>query len=198
VDKALVSLRAKASGHAIDLTDAELVRELFAGLGDVDHLVFTAGEPLSMMPMDTMDLNAARNFFGLRYFGALGAVQAAGPHLRAGGSITLTSGSAGERGGPGWGVAASICGAIEALTRSLAVELAPLRVNAVAPGVVRSPLWQAMADADREQMYQQIGAGIPAGRVGEVADVVQGYLYCMTQHWATGTVLHIDGGTLLA
>ena len=55
-----------------------------------------------------------------------------------------------------------------------------------------------MTDADREQMYQQIGAGNPAGRVGEIADVVQGYLYCMTQHWSTCTVLHIDGGTLLA
>lgn len=86
---------------------------------------------------------------------------------------------------------------VEALTRSLAVELAPLRVNAVAPGVVRSPLWRDMIEADREQMYQQIGAGLPAGRVGEVTDVAQAYLYCMTQRWTTGTVLHIDGGTLL-
>jgi NAD(P)-dependent dehydrogenase (short-subunit alcohol dehydrogenase family) len=198
VDKALTELPATASGHAINLTDSDKVKALFAGLGDFDHLVFTAGESLSLMPVDTLDLDAARNFFGLRYFGALGAVHAAVPHLRAGGSITLTSGSAAARGGPGWGVAASICGATEALTRSLAVELAPLRVNAVAPGVVRSPLWQGMAETDREQMYQQVGAGIPAGRVGEVTDVAQGYLYCMTQQWATGTVLHIDGGTLLA
>jgi NAD(P)-dependent dehydrogenase (short-subunit alcohol dehydrogenase family) len=124
-------------------------------------------------------------------------VHAAAPRLRAGGSITLTSGSAAQRGGPGWSVAASICGAVEALTRSLAVELAPLRVNAVAPGVVRSPLWRGMDEADREGMYQQIGAGLPAGRVGEIADVAQAYLYCMTQPWTTGTVVHIDGGTLL-
>ena len=109
----------------------------------------------------------------------------------------MTSGAAGARGGAGWSVAASICGAIEALTRSLALELAPLRVNAVAPGVVRSPLWRGMNDADREEMYQRVGDGLPAGRIGEVSDVARGYLYSMTQGWATGTVLRVDGGTLL-
>jgi NAD(P)-dependent dehydrogenase (short-subunit alcohol dehydrogenase family) len=195
VDAATATL--PATGHVVDLGRPAAVRALFDGLGDIDHLVYTAGEPLALMPLDTLDLATARDFFGLRYLGALGAVQAARPHLRAGGSITLTSGTAGTRGGPGWGVAASICGAIESLTRSLAVELAPLRVNAVAPGVVRSPLWQGMSDADRERMYEQIGDSIPAGRVGEVDDVAQAYLYCMTQPWATGTVLLVDGGTVL-
>lgn len=198
VDKALTGLPSTASGRALDLGDREKVNALFAELGEIDHLVFTAGEPLALMPIETLDLDAARDSFGLRYFGALSAVHAAAPGLRAGGSITLTSGSAGERGGPGWSVASSICGAVEALTRSLAIELAPLRVNAVAPGVVRSPLWRGMNETDREQMYQQIGTGLPAGRVGEIADVVQASLYCMTQNWTTGTILHIDGGTLLA
>jgi NAD(P)-dependent dehydrogenase (short-subunit alcohol dehydrogenase family) len=65
-------------------------------------------------------------------------VHAAAPHLQPGGSITLTTGIAGRRPGPGWAVAASICGAVESLTRALAVELAPIRVNAACPGVVRS------------------------------------------------------------
>lgn len=197
VDKALAELPANATGRAVDLTSHDQVAALFADLYAFDHLVFTAGEPLSLMPIQSLDVDAAHRFFGLRYFGALAAVQAAVPHLRSGGSITLTSGSAGARGGAGWSVAASICGAIEALTRSLALELAPLRVNAVAPGVVRSPLWRGMNDADREQMYQRVGAGLPAGRIGEVSDVARGYLYSMTQGWATGTVLRVDGGTLL-
>jgi NAD(P)-dependent dehydrogenase (short-subunit alcohol dehydrogenase family) len=197
VDRALAQLPCTATGRSLDLADAVTVRALFDGLGPFDHLVFTAGEPLALMPLDTLDIDAARSFFGLRYFGALGAVRAAVPHLRAGGSITLTSGTAAARGGPGWGVASSICGAIEGLTRSLAVELAPLRVNAVAPGVVRSPLWQGMTDADREQMFKQTGATLPAGRVGEPEDVARAYLYCMTQSWATGTVQLIDGGTVL-
>lgn len=197
VDRALAELPGTAVGHAADLADAGRVDALFDEIGAFDHLAYTAGEPLSMMPIDALDLEAARGFFGLRYFGALGAVHAAAPHLRAGGSITLTSGSGSRRGGRGWGVAASICGAIEALTRSLAVELAPLRVNAVAPGVLRSPVWRGMPEAEREQMYREIGEGLPAGRVGEVADVAKGYLYCMEQQWATGTVLRVDGGTVI-
>jgi NAD(P)-dependent dehydrogenase (short-subunit alcohol dehydrogenase family) len=198
VDNALAQLPSTATGQALDLNDPAKVRALFEELDVIDHLVFTAGEPLALMPLDTLDLDEARRFFGLRYFGALAAIQAAAPHLRTGGSITLTSGSAAARGGAGWGIGASVCGAIESLTRSLAVELAPLRVNAVAPGVVRSPLWQGMDDTDRERMYEQTGAGIPAGRVGEVEDVARAYLYCLTQSWATGTVQHIDGGTVLA
>jgi NAD(P)-dependent dehydrogenase (short-subunit alcohol dehydrogenase family) len=197
VDRAMALLPG-VTGAVVDLTDPGRVTEFFAGHGEVDHLVYTAGEPLSLMPVGTLDPAVARDFFGLRYFGALAAIRAAVPHLRPAGSITLTSGSAGSRGGPGWAVAASICGAIESLTRSLAVELAPLRVNAVAPGVVRSPLWHGMSDEAREEMYAQVAAGLPAGRVGEVDDVAQAYLYCMTQSWTTGTVLAVDGGAVIA
>jgi NAD(P)-dependent dehydrogenase (short-subunit alcohol dehydrogenase family) len=125
-------------------------------------------------------------------------VHAAAPHLRPGGSITLTTGTAGRRPGPGWAVAASICGAVESLTRALAVELAPIRVNAVAPGVVRSPLWASMAPASREQLYRDTAAAIPAGRVGEPGDIAHAYLYCLTQPFATGSILTVDGGTVLA
>ena len=185
------------TGAVVDLSDDAAVAAFFAGAGEFDHLVYTAGEQLALMPVAGLDLDEARKFFGLRYFGALGAVRSALPHLSAHGSITLTSGTAAARGGPGWSVASSICGAVEGLTRSLAVELAPLRVNAVAPGVVRSPLWQNIAEADREQMYDQIGAAIPADRVGEVEDVARAYLYCITQTWVTGTVLTTDGGSVL-
>jgi NAD(P)-dependent dehydrogenase (short-subunit alcohol dehydrogenase family) len=94
-------------------------------------------------------------------------------------------------------VAASICGAVEALTRALAVELAPIRVNAVSPGVVRSPLWSKLPDEERERLYEETGAAIPVGRVGEVTDVAQAYLYLMTQDFSTGTVLTVDGGSIL-
>ncbi|MFI5609611.1 SDR family oxidoreductase [Amycolatopsis sp. NPDC051903] len=196
VDAALTRLPSDATGQALDLTDAAAVRAFFAGHGEFDHLAFTAGEPLSLTPIDTLDLDVARGFFTLRYFGAVGAVQAAAPHLRPGGSITLTSGTAGTRGGPGWAIASSVCAAMEGLTRALAVELAPLRVNAVAPGVVRSPLWQNLSAEDREAMYAS-GSALPAGRAGEPSDVAHAFVYFMTQPWATGTVHLLDGGTVL-
>jgi NAD(P)-dependent dehydrogenase (short-subunit alcohol dehydrogenase family) len=198
LDRALAELPPGARGRAADLSDPALVSSLFDDLGDIDHLVFTAGEPLALMDIAALDLDKAREAFALRYFGALWAVHAAAPHLQPGGSITLTSGMASRRPGPGWAVAASICGAVESLTRALAVELAPIRVNAVCPGVLRSPLWATMTDASREQLYRDSAASIPAGRVGEVDDVAHAYLYCLTQPFATGSILTVDGGAALA
>jgi len=198
VEAALAGLPPGTSGRAADLTDADQMRRLLTGLGRIDHLVFTAGEPLALMSMDTLDLEQAREFFALRYFGALCAVREAIPHLRPGGSITLTTGIAAHRPGPGWAVAASICGAVESLTRALAVELAPIRVNAVSPGVVRSPLWASMTEESRDRLYRDTAASIPAGRVGEVDDIAQAYLFCLTQPFATGSILTVDGGAVLA
>jgi NAD(P)-dependent dehydrogenase (short-subunit alcohol dehydrogenase family) len=196
VDGAVAALPG-ASGHAADLSDPDSVHALFDDLGDFDHLVFTAGEPLELMTIENLDLAKARGMFTVRFFGALSAVHAAVPHLREGGSITLTTGTASERPGPGWAVAAGVCGAMNGLTRALAVELAPIRVNAVSPGIVRSDLWRGMNEADREAMYHAVGASLPTGRIGEVEDVARAYLYCMTQAWSTGTIHAVDGGTLL-
>ena len=187
VDRALAELPAGTGARAADLTDPALVCRSFGDLGDIDHLVFTAGEPLTLMNLAALDLDKAREFFALRYFGALWAVHAAAPHLQPGGSITLTTGIAGRRPGPGWAVAASICGAVESLTWALAVELAPIRVNAVCPGVVRSPLWASMSKTSREQWYRDTAEAIPAGRVGEADDIAHAYLFCLTEPFATQT-----------
>jgi NAD(P)-dependent dehydrogenase (short-subunit alcohol dehydrogenase family) len=90
-----------------------------------------------------------------------------------------------------------VCGAVEALARVLAVELAPVRVNAVSPGVVRSPLWAEMPEMEREQMYEAMARSLPVGHVGEPAEIAHVFLYCMTQTFATGSVLAVDGGTVL-
>ena len=195
VDRALAELPPGARGRAADLTDPAPAGALFDDLGDIDHLVFTAGEPLTQMDIAALDLDRVREFFALRYFGALWAVRAAAPHLRPGGSITLSTGITGRRPSPGWAVAASICGAVESLTRALAVELAPIRVNAVCPGVVRSPLWASMTPGGREQLYRDTAASIPAGQVGDIAHA---YLYCLTQPFATGSILTVDGAAALA
>lgn len=181
-----------ATGVTADLTD--LPAGLFERIGPFDHLVYTAGGPLSLMPVTDFDPAVAREFFELRYFGALAAVRAALPFLREGGSITLTSGTAGDRPLPGWAVGASICGAMDALTRALAVELAPIRVNAVKPGVTRSPLWGEGAD----DFYAQTAAATPLGRVGEVSDVADAYLFLIGQPFTTGTIVTVDGGAVLS
>ncbi|MGW6277962.1 SDR family oxidoreductase [Kribbella sp. NPDC055071] len=197
VKRALETLPPNASGEAVDLTDAAAVAAFFDRLDPFDHLVYTAGESLTLLPVASMDLARARQAFQLRYFGAVGAVSAAAAKIRPGGSVVLTSGAAGDRPSAGWSVAASICGAMDSLVRALAVELAPLRVNAVKPGVVRSPLWSDLSIEDQQSLYDETSRLLPVGRVGEVTDIAEAYLYLMNQGYATGTIVTADGGHAL-
>ena len=197
VDEALATLPAGTEGHVLDLADSEATQALFARLGRFDHLVFTAGETLQLGPLATTDLDAARRFFTLRYWGAYCAAKFGSGGIRSGGSIVFTSGVAARRPHPGWSLGASICAAMEGLTRALAVELAPIRVNIVSPGVVRTPLWANMTEADRAALYQQISDRLPVGHVGDAAEIAQAYLYLMRQTYSTGQVLVVDGGAVL-
>jgi NAD(P)-dependent dehydrogenase (short-subunit alcohol dehydrogenase family) len=197
VDEALATLPARAEGHVLDVADGAAVQALFARLGRFDHLVFTAGEALQLGSLATTDVETARRFFDVRYWGAYLAARYGSGNIRAGGSIVFSSGIAGRRPRAGWTLGASVCSAMEGLTRALAVELAPIRVNIVAPGTVRTPLWGAMADADREKMYRQAAERLPVGHVGEAAEIADAYLYLMRQTFGTGQVLVVDGGATL-
>jgi NAD(P)-dependent dehydrogenase (short-subunit alcohol dehydrogenase family) len=86
---------------------------------------------------------------------------------------------------------------MEGLTRALAVELAPLRVNIVSPGVVKTPLWGNMAEADRAALYRQMGDKLLVGHAGEPEEIAEAYLYLMRQTYGTGQVIVVDGGGAL-
>ncbi|SCX71020.1 SDR family oxidoreductase [Variovorax sp. EL159] len=197
VAEALAVLGERAEGHAVDLADEAAVRGLFERLGSFDHLVYSAGESLQIGLLAETGIDAIRKAFDVRVFGAIAAVKHAAPHLRPGGSVVLTSGVASLRPQKGWTAGASICGAMEAFTRALAVELAPIRVNLVSPGFVRTPLWAGIPEAQREAMYAERGAALPVGRVGEPEDIAQTYLYLMTNRYATGQAVVVDGGGVL-
>jgi NAD(P)-dependent dehydrogenase (short-subunit alcohol dehydrogenase family) len=197
LDRALASLPKGSEGRVTNLLSSQDVAALFEDLGDFDHLVYTAGEPLQLAPLKAMDIATARSFFELRYWGALTAAKAAEGKLMPGGSIVFTSGVAGARPGAGWSVASSICSAMEGLTRALAVELAPIRVNIVSPGVVRTELWRDMDESNREALYASEAGRLPVGHVAEASEIAEGYLYLMRQTYATGQVLALDGGGLL-
>jgi NAD(P)-dependent dehydrogenase (short-subunit alcohol dehydrogenase family) len=197
IEQALAVLPASAEGHVVDLRSEDAIRDLFSRLGAIDHLVYTAGERLQLAAITATDLADARRAFEIRVWGAYAAVKHAAPKLRPGGSIVLSSGSAGMRPQPTWTVAASICGAVEALTRALAVELAPIRVNATAAGVVRSNLWGGLPEADRAGLYAAVAGSLPVGRVGEVEDVAATIVYLLTNGYSTGTVVPVDGGAAL-
>jgi NAD(P)-dependent dehydrogenase (short-subunit alcohol dehydrogenase family) len=194
---ALELLPESAEGHTVDLRREEEIRDLFGRLGDFHHLVYTAGDSLPLGSIAATSLDAARHALDIRFWGAYAAVKHAATRLRTGGSIVLTSGTASVRPQAAWTVASSICGAVEALTRALAVELVPIRINAVAPGVVRSDLWRDLGEDDRSAMYASLAQALPVGRVGEVGDVAETILYLLCNGYSTGTVVTIDGGSVL-
>jgi len=197
VQDAIRSIGGDVHGEAVDVSDEKAVESFFTNLGAFDHLVFTAGDSLQLHELADTDLKQARRAFELRYWSALATVKYGSPRIRNGGSIVLTTGVAGRRPHRGWVIAASVCGTIEALTRALAIELAPIRVNAVSPGVVRTNLWQNMSSAEREHLFESVGKRLPVGRVGEPHDIAQAYLFLMTEGFSTGQIVVVDGGTVL-
>jgi len=197
VKQAVATLDGKAEGHTLDLSNERDIQTFFQKIGGFDHLVFTAGDTLQLDELAATDLTKARRAFELRYWAVLAAVKYASPQIRKDGSIVLTTGVAGRRPHKGWTVAASVCGTIEALTRALAVELAPIRVNAVCPGVVRTNLWQSMNADAREHLYESVGKSLLVGRVGEACEIARAYLFLMQQGYATGQTVVLDGGAVL-
>lgn len=197
IDLALKELPEGSEGYAVDLSQEVNIKNFFSSIGKFDHLVYTAAENLSLKNIEDIEIEEARNFFNLRFFGAFTAVKYAFPHINAGGSISLSSGIASTRPGKGWSLATTICAAMEGFVRAMAVELAPIRVNAVVPGVIKTNLWSNMTEEDRENLYQTVGASLPVKRVGEAEDVAQTFLYLIKQGFGTGQNIVVDGGTVL-
>lgn len=197
IDKALSELPPTAKGYAIDLSKESNIQAFFDSSGPFDHLVYTAGENLRLQTIDATDIDNVRHFFDLRFWGAFAAVKYAAAKINQGGSINLTSGIASLRPGKGWSVASAICGAMEGFVRAMAVELAPIRVNSVMPGVIRTNLWNSMTEAERQNFYQSAGDALLVKRIGEATDIAQAFVYLMKQSFGTGQNMVIDGGAVL-
>jgi NAD(P)-dependent dehydrogenase (short-subunit alcohol dehydrogenase family) len=197
INTGLKDLPQGTEGYAVDLSNEQNIKAFFDTIGNFDHLVYSAGENLILNTIDQTDIEQARTFFNLRYWGAFAAVKYGAPRINAGGSISLTSGTAGARPGKGWSVASSICGAMEGFVRAMAVELAPIRVNGVVPGVVDTNLWNSMPAADRDNLYKSMADAQLVKRVGEADDIALAFIYLMKQQYGTGQNIVIDGGAVL-
>jgi NAD(P)-dependent dehydrogenase (short-subunit alcohol dehydrogenase family) len=197
VDRALAELPAGAEGHVLDITQESFITDFFSTVGEFDHLAITAGESLDLGEFAAVDLKKARRFFEVRFWGAVTAAKYAARRIKSTGSIILTNGIIGLRPQKGWVIAAGICGAVEAVTRALAIELAPVRVNLVCAGIVRTELWRNMSEPDRNGLFEKAGQTLPVGRVGEPEDLAETYLYLMRERFSPGAMIVVDGGSTL-
>ncbi|MEU1725674.1 SDR family oxidoreductase [Nonomuraea sp. NPDC005692] len=190
---------ATVTGIAGDGTDErDLERVLDEAGGPVDHLLVTAGGLAGGPFLDT-PVDRLRQAVDGRFWGAYAAARAAARLMPPGGSVTFSSGLYLQRPVPGAAAAIAILGAVEGLTRTLAVELAPmrLRVNAVRYGVVDTPLSRGSLGLDGAEAVAAAGRNTPLGRFGTAQEAASAALFLMANNFATGTVLTVDGGQSL-
>lgn len=173
--------------YAFDITLEKEHRKLFEKIGKIDHLVVTVRPDLKSSPFLALDVNQAKLAFDTKFWGQYQLIQAAYEFINVGGSITLTSGIAGEKVYKGASTMCAINSATETLCRVLAVELAPIRINVVSPGFV----------APKPPEIQEYASHFPLKRLASVDEVAQAYIYLMSNTYVTGTSMIVDGGARL-
>lgn len=131
-----------------------------------------------------------------KFWGAYRVARAAS--IREGGSLTLISGFLSVRPSKSSVLQGAINAALEALGRGLALELSPVRVNTVSPGLIATPLWSKLDAQAREKMYEDAAVRLPARRVGQAEDVARAVLYLASTRYATGSTVLVDGGGAIA
>jgi NAD(P)-dependent dehydrogenase (short-subunit alcohol dehydrogenase family) len=178
-----------------DVTSDESVAGLFRSCGPVDHVVVTAAQ-LRSGPFKTVAMEDVRATMEGKFWGAWRVARSA--EIRPGGSLTLVSGFLSIRPRPNSAIVGAANGAIESLARSLALELAPVRVNAVSPGIIDTPIRAAMPEAARQDMLAKTAAALPVGRVGVGEDIARQILAFMTIGFITGSIVYVDGGALIS
>jgi NAD(P)-dependent dehydrogenase (short-subunit alcohol dehydrogenase family) len=180
---------------AADVTSDEAIESLFRKTGPVDHVVLTAAQ-LKAGPFKTQPIAEAKATMEGKFWGAWRVARAA--EIRSGGSLTIVTGFLSIRPRPNSAIVGAANGALEALARSLALDLAPVRVNAVSPGIIDTPIRAAMPAEARKAMLDKIAASLPVGRVGLAEDVAKQILAFMDNGFATGAIVYLDGGGTIA
>ncbi|KAJ5806686.1 oxidoreductase [Penicillium riverlandense] len=181
---------AQVQGHGCDLSKDSVEQEievLFRKVGQVDHVVFTAANRLASTPVQIITSEKIVAAGQLRFIAPILVAKIGSRHISPGpeSSMTMTTGS--------------YAGAICSVTRNLALDLKPVRVNAVSPGLVDTEMWDtAMTAEQKESLYGSQAARYPTGRVAKPEDVAEAYIYLMKDTNTTGQIVCSDsGGSLI-
>lgn len=184
------------SGHVCDMSRPDVekhLEELFSAVAPIDHIVFTAGDSLPTTQLKDIDLETIHRAGHIRFAVPLLLAKVAPRFLKPGyqSSITLTTGSGSQKPYPGWSLIAGYLSGLHGLTRNLALDLKPLRVNLVSPGVVTTPLWGQNGVPDEVKNHTTLN------KVGAPEEVAEAYIYLMKDTNATGSCVSTNAGSLL-
>ncbi|MEM8837160.1 MAG: SDR family oxidoreductase [Pseudomonadota bacterium] len=180
-----------------DMTDEAAVKSWTAALPEIDYLVISASSA-THGPFATAETGPLRQMFDAKFFGPFVTAREVLPKIKKNGAIMLFSGVLSRRPGANCSGLGAVNGAVEALTRGMALELGPdIRVNCMSPGMVRSDAYAGVPEEQREEMYQSTGESLPVGRVGVPDEIAQAVLATLTNGYLTGQILDVDGGHMI-
>jgi NAD(P)-dependent dehydrogenase (short-subunit alcohol dehydrogenase family) len=181
------------SAERIDMTDEASIAALAERLGTVDHVVSTASARARGHLAD-LDRDAIRLSFDTKVIGPLMLAKHFAPRMPVDGSFVIFSGVASTKIAVGTLGVAITNGSAEVLARSLALEIGPIRVNAISPGVIDTGAWDAFGAGGKADYFADIAGRNPTGRIGTTDDIAEAVLFALTNTFMTGVTLHVDGG----
>lgn len=183
----------KADSYVVDVTNENDVARFFNSIGSFDHLVTSAAD-FVMGSFLKLSMDEAKHFFDSKFWGQYLAAKHGASHIRAGGSITFFCGVAGQKPFMNFSVGSAINAALEGLTRALALELSPIRVNAISPGTIVTPVWDVLPEKERLKEFEETAERLPVKKVGQPQDIAQAVIYLIQCSYATGSIVYVDGG----
>ena len=179
----------------LDTGDNRLLERFFEDQMTWDHVVVSAAQT-RVGSVRTLSLTDAKAAMESKFWGAYRVARVA--HINGGGSLTLVSGFLSERPSATAVLQGAINAALEALARGLALELTPVRVNAVSPGMIETPIWDDLPREKRREMFESTAAQLPVRKIGQPDDIAKAVLFLMTTTCATGSTVRVDGGGVIA
>ena len=203
LQKSYPSAKSRVSGHACNLGDASHLEDniaaLFSKCGELNHVIITAGDQLAVTPLDDVSLESTQKAGMVRFFAPLLVAKHAARVLPKSptSSLTLTTGSVSERPLANWAVINSYATGLHGMTRGLALDMKPIRVNCISPGAVETPLWAGLTQEALEAMKKEVEAKTATGVFGQAEDVAEAYVYVLRDQNCTGSVISTNSGNLL-
>ncbi|WP_063046484.1 SDR family oxidoreductase [Nocardia pseudovaccinii] len=194
---ALAELGPQVTGKVVDARAENELAQLFSEVGPVDHVVVTVTGPSGTTPFRELGLDHLQAHVSGKLLPHVATIQAALPHLAPDGSITLVSAASAGGAMPTTAALAAVNAGVEAIVPVLAVELAPVRVNAVSPGVIDTEWWSFLPENARDEVFTGIAAQTPVGRIGTADDIAKAIEFLTDNTFTTGVVVRVDGGARL-